>query len=72
MKMSDRMIDMVAGMVLKEESIGKLGGKEGVKERVKSYLEQRFGTRGWTCVGVSILAWGRKPLSEERKIAERV
>lgn len=63
MKMSDKMVDMVADMVLGEESVGKLGGKERIRERVKGYLEQRFGTRGWTCVGVSIVAWGKKPVS---------
>ncbi|KAJ4412527.1 hypothetical protein N0V82_008752 [Gnomoniopsis sp. IMI 355080] len=64
MKVNGKMIDMVVGMLLNEDSIGKLGGKEGIKARVKGYLEERYGTRGWTCIGVSILAWGKKPVSE--------
>lgn len=68
MKMSEKVIDMVMGLVLHEESIGKLGGKEGLKARVKGYLEDRYGTKGWTCIGVSILAWGTKPVSEKKHL----
>lgn len=63
MKMSDKIVDIVADLVLGEESIADLGGKETIRERVKGYLEQRFGSGGWTCVGLSILAWGKKPMS---------
>lgn len=63
LKMSERMIDMATGWVLDDESISKLGGKEGITQRVKGYLEEKYGTNGWTCIGVSILAWGKKPLS---------
>lgn len=63
MKMLDKMVDWVADMVLGSESIQKLGGREGVKRRVEEYLRGRFGTKGWTLVGVSICAWGKKPIS---------
>lgn len=62
LKMSGKMIDMAASWVLDEENISKLGGKEGITERVRDYLEEKYGTKGWTCIGVSILAWGKKPL----------
>lgn len=68
MKMSEKVIDMAASMNLDEESIGRLGGNEGIKSRVKSYLEERYGNRSWTCVGVSILALGRKPLSDKNHL----
>ncbi|KAF3765764.1 S-adenosyl-L-methionine-dependent methyltransferase [Cryphonectria parasitica EP155] len=61
MKAHAKMIDLVAGMVLTKESVAKLGGMEGVRGRVREYLEGRFGTKGWTMTGLSILAWGRKP-----------
>lgn len=62
------MLDMVAGWVLDQASISKLGGKEGIAERVKGYLEEMYGTKGWTCIGVSILAWGKKPLSTKKHL----
>lgn len=62
------MVDFVADMVLGAESVGRLGGHEGVRERVREYLVGKFGRRGdgekeeegWTLVGLSICAWGRK------------
>lgn len=60
MKMFEKMLDWVADLALGAESIQKLGGREGVKKRVEEYLRGRFGTRGWTLVGVSICAWGKK------------
>lgn len=60
------MVDLVADMALGAESVRRLGGHEGVRERVREYLVGRFGRRGegeeegWTLVGVSICAWGRK------------
>lgn len=60
MKSFEKMIDIVSGMVLDAESVEKLGGLQGVRERTRMYLEERFEREGWTCVGVSICAWGRK------------
>lgn len=68
MKMSGTMLDMVAGWVLDQETISNLGGKEGITERFKGYLEERYGTKSWTCIGVSILAWGKKPLSAKKHL----
>lgn len=68
MKMSGTMIDMVTEWVLDQESIRKLGGKEGIAKRVESYLQERYGAKSWTCIGVSILAWGKKPLSTRKHL----
>lgn len=62
------MVDLAADVVLGAESVARLGGHEGVRERVRAYLVGRFGRQGeeveeeegWTLVGVSICAWGRK------------
>lgn len=55
------MVDMVASMVLGKESIERLGGRDGVRRRVREYLVSRYGENGgWTMVGVAICAWGKK------------
>lgn len=56
------MVDMAADFVLGKECMERLGGKDGVRERVRKFLEGRYGERGWTMTGVSIVAWGRKPI----------
>lgn len=60
MRMTDQMFPMMAKMVLGEESTAKLGGLDGLKEKVRVYLEGQFGDKGWTLTGVSLCSWGRK------------
>lgn len=55
------MVDVMGTLVLGRESIDKLGGTEGVRERVRAFLEEEHGGRGWTLTWVSIVAWGKKP-----------
>lgn len=57
------MVDAAADVALGAESVARLGGHEGVRRRVRGYLEDKFGgeeEEGWTLVWLSICAWGRK------------
>lgn len=60
MKTFGVIVEMMADKALGKESIDKLGGMEGVRDRVRAYLEGEYGRRGWTLTWVSIVAWGRK------------
>lgn len=59
-------VDIMARRVLGEAGEAALGGPEGVRARVRAFLEEdeRYGNgagQGWTLTWVSIVAWGRKP-----------
>lgn len=60
MRTTEKMIDLTADVTLGAESITRLGGHEGIRQKVRGYFEERFGEEGWTLVGVSICAWGKK------------
>lgn len=60
------MVDMTANMILGEESVEKLGGLEGVRKRVRAFLEEDEGygaDKGFTLTWISIVACGKKPQS---------
>lgn len=66
MRAYGKSVDAVADVALGAESVARLGGHEGVRRRVRGYLEEKFGGKeeGWTLVWVSICAWGRKKRAE--------
>ncbi|CAN8099308.1 unnamed protein product [Discula destructiva] len=67
MRMFEKLLGPVAGMVLGEKTVAKLGGEEGVQTLVEGFLKEKYGEKEWTATGLSICAWGTKPMAGSSK-----